>query len=84
MAPLRHFAPVNTLVPDSFDIVDLSLADSTGLSNAGGNTIYEKYDYTREAMASFMRTLKPGGILAVTIWNKEDPPKSAIRVTPIT
>jgi SAM-dependent methyltransferase len=73
----RLYAP---LVPDSFDIVDLSLADSTGLSNAGGNTIYEKYDYTREAMASFMRTLKPGGILAVTIWNKEDPPKSAIRL----
>ncbi len=73
----RLYAPE---VPDSFDIVDLSLADSTGLSNAGGNTIYEKYDYTREAMASFMRTLKPGGILAVTIWNKEDPPKSAIRL----
>ena len=73
----RLYAPQ---VPDSFDIVDLSLADSTGLSNAGGNTVYEKYDYTREAMASFMRTLKPGGILAVTIWNKEDPPKSAIRL----
>ena len=27
-----------------------------------------------------MRALKPGGILAVTIWNKEDPPKSAIRL----
>ncbi len=73
----RLYAPE---VPGSFDVVDLSLADSTGLSNAGGNTIYEKYDYTREAMASFMRTLKPDGILAVTIWNKEDPPKSAIRL----
>ena len=31
-------------------------------------------------MASYMRSLKPGGILAVTIWNKEDPPKSAIRL----
>jgi SAM-dependent methyltransferase len=73
----RLYAP---LVPGSFDIVDLSLADSTGLSNAGGNTIYENYGYTREAMASYMRALKPGGILAVTIWNKEDPPKSAIRL----
>ena len=73
----RLYAP---RAANSFDIVDLSLADSTGLSNAGGNTIYEKYDYTREAMASFMRTLKPGGILAVTIWNKEDPPKSALRL----
>ncbi|HKF60851.1 MAG TPA: hypothetical protein VKB42_05790, partial [Dongiaceae bacterium] len=73
----RLYAPQ---VPGSFDIVDLSLADSTGLSNAGGSSIYENYNYTREAMASFMRALKPGGVLAVTIWNKEDPPKSAIRL----
>jgi hypothetical protein len=73
----RLYAPQ---VPSSFDIVDLSLADSTGLSNAGGSTIFENYNYTREAMASYMRALKPGGILAVTIWNKEDPPKSAIRL----
>src|SRR5262249_2039156 len=73
----RLYAPQ---VPDSFDVVDLSLADSTGLSNAGGSTIFENYNYTREAMASYMRALKPGGILAVTIWNKEDPPKSAIRL----
>jgi len=73
----RLYAPQ---VPGSFDVVDLSLADSTGLSNAGGSTIFENYNYTREAMASYMRALKPGGILAVTIWNKEDPPKSAIRL----
>jgi hypothetical protein len=73
----RLYAPK---VANSFDIVDLSLADSTGLSNAGGSSIYEKYDYTREAMASFMQALKPNGVLAVTIWNKEDPPKSAIRL----
>jgi hypothetical protein len=73
----RLYAPK---VRDSFDIIDLSLADSTGLSNAGGNTIYENYGYAREAMTSYMRALKPDGILAVTIWNKEDPPKSAIRL----
>jgi SAM-dependent methyltransferase len=73
----RLYAPK---VPGSFDIVDLSLADSTGLSNAGGNSIYENYNYTREALTSFMRALKPGGVLAITIWNKEDPPKSAIRL----
>jgi len=73
----RLYAP---RVPGSFDIVDFSLADSTGLSMAGGNSIYEKYDYSREAMASFMRALKPDGILAVTIWNKEDPPKAAVRL----
>ena len=73
----RLYAP---RVPQSFDIVDFSLADSTGLSMAGGNTIYEKYDYSREAMTSFMHALKPDGVLAVTIWNKEDPPKAAVRL----
>lgn len=59
-----------------FDVIDLSLADSTGLSHPGGFTIYEKYNYTRDTIRDYMRALKPSGILAVTLWNKEDPPKS--------
>lgn len=59
-----------------YDIVDFSLADSTGLSSPGGFAVVEKYAYTVEAMRSYMRALKPGGILSVTIWNKEEPPKS--------
>ena len=34
--------------------------------------------YTREAMATYMRALKDGGILSVTLWNKEEPPKSVL------
>ena len=64
----------------SFDIIDLSLADSTGLSMPGGSSIQEKYTYTRETLSSCMEALKPGGILAVTVWNKEDPPKSTIKL----
>ncbi|SDR33949.1 hypothetical protein SAMN05519103_02147 [Rhizobiales bacterium GAS113] len=63
-----------------YDIVDLSLADSAGLSNPGGFAIVEKFAYTREAMASYMRALKPGGVLAVTLWNKEEPPKSVLKL----
>lgn len=63
-----------------FDIVDLSLADSTGLSSPGGFAITEKYSYTREAMRAYMRALKPGGVLAVTLWNKEEPAKSVLRL----
>ena len=59
-----------------FDVIDLSLADSTGLSSPGGFTIREKYNYTRETMRSYMAALKPSGILSITLWNKEDPPKS--------
>jgi len=65
---------------DRYDVVDLSLADSAGLSNPGGFAIVEKYAYAQEAIESYMRALKPGGILSVTLWNKEDPPKSVLRL----
>jgi hypothetical protein len=63
-----------------YDIVDLSFADSTGLSNPGGFSVVERFAYTREAMLTYLRALKPGGVLAVTLWNKEEPPKSALKL----
>lgn len=63
-----------------YDIIDLSLADSAGLSNPGGFAIVEKFAYTREAMMSYMRALAPGGVLSVTLWNKEEPPKSVLKL----
>ena len=63
-----------------YDVVDLSLTDSTGLSNPGGFPVVEKYDYTEKAMETYMRALKPGGVLAVTVWNKEEPPKSVLKL----
>lgn len=63
-----------------YDIIDLSLADSAGLSSPGGFSIVEKYSYSREAMESYMRALSPGGILSVTLWNKEEPPKSVLKL----
>jgi len=65
---------------ERYDVIDLSLADSAGLSNPGGFAIVEKYGYTEEAMRTYMRALKPGGVLSVTLWNKEDPPKSVLRL----
>ncbi len=65
---------------NKYDIVDLSLADSAGLSSPGGFSIVEKYSYTREAMTAYMRALKDGGILSVTLWNKEEPPKSVLKL----
>ncbi|HJQ56610.1 MAG TPA: hypothetical protein VJ890_06870 [Vineibacter sp.] len=63
-----------------FDVIDLALADSAGLSQPGGFAIVEKFGYTREAMRNYMRALKPGGVLAVTLWNKEEPPKSVLKL----
>ena len=63
-----------------YDVIDLSLADSAGLSNPGGFAIVEKFSYTREAMLAYMRALKDGGVLSVTLWNKEEPPKSVLKL----
>jgi spermidine synthase len=65
---------------NAYDIIDLSLADSTGLSMPGGGAIRENYSYTGEAFASCIRALKNGGVLSVTVWNKEDPPKSTLKL----
>jgi SAM-dependent methyltransferase len=65
---------------ERFDVIDLSLADSAGLSSPGGFAIVEKFAYSREAMASYMRALKAGGVLSVTLWNKEEPPKSVLKL----
>ncbi len=63
-----------------FDLIDLSLADSAGLSSPGGFAIVEKYTYAKEALEAAMHALKPGGVLAVTLWNKEEPPKSVLKL----
>ena len=65
---------------ERFDVIDLSLADSVGLSNPGGFAITEKFSYTKEAMETYMRALAPGGVLSVTLWNKEEPPKSVLKL----
>jgi spermidine synthase len=63
-----------------YDVVDLSLADSVGLSNPGGFAITEKYAYTKEALLDYMHALADGGILSITAWNKEEPPKSILKL----
>ena len=73
----RHFL---AQTKEKFDVIDLSLADSTGLSNPGGFAVVEKFAYTEEAMETYMRALADGGVLAVTIWNKEEPPKSVFKL----
>ena len=65
---------------DRYDVIDLSLADSTGLSNPGGFSITEKYAYTTEAMLNYMHALADGGVLSVTLWDKEEPPKSVLKL----
>jgi hypothetical protein len=65
---------------ERYDVIDLSLADSAGLSNPGGYSIVEKYSYTEEAMRHYMHALNDRGVLSVTMWNKEEPPKSVLKL----
>jgi len=65
---------------DRYDVIDLSLADSAGLSNPDGFAIVEKFSYAREAMKNYMRALKDGGVLSMTLWNKKEPPKSVLKL----
>ncbi|HEX4297125.1 MAG TPA: hypothetical protein VHZ56_03815, partial [Devosia sp.] len=49
-------------------------------SNPGGFSIVEKYGYTEEAMLSYMHALADGGVLSITLWDKEEPPKSILKL----
>jgi hypothetical protein len=59
-----------------FDLVEIGLVDSVGLSQTGGYQLSENYLYTTEGIVSYLGTLKPDGILAITVWNRLDPPRN--------
>ena len=53
-----------------YDLIQISLLDSFGASTAGLYSLSENYLYTVEAMAEYLRLLKPDGLLAITRWIK--------------
>ncbi len=59
-----------------FDLVEIGLIDSVGLSQTGGYDLEENYTYTSEGIQNYLRTLNPNGILSITVWNKLDPPRN--------
>lgn len=61
---------------ERFDLVEISLIDSVGLSQAGGYSVDENYTYTVEAFGDYMSCLKPSGVLSITVWNKLSPPRN--------
>lgn len=60
----------------TFDLVELSLIDSVGLSNSTGYSIGENYLYTVEAMVEYLKRLAPDGLLSITVWNHLSPPRN--------
>jgi hypothetical protein len=65
---------------ERFDIAELSLIDSVGLSQTGGYPVVENFTYTAEGFSDYMKCLKDGGILSVTVWNKLSPPRNFPRL----
>jgi len=63
-----------------FDLVDLGLIDSTGLSQAGGYSVEENYVYTVEAIREYLKALNPSGILSITVWDRLNPPRNVPRL----
>ncbi len=59
-----------------FDLVEIGLVDSVGLSTTGGYPVHENYLYTAEGLASYLSCLSDAGILSVTVWNRLTPPRN--------
>jgi len=59
-----------------FDLVEIGLIDSVGLSQTGGYPLEENYTYTAEGINDYLRTLNRDGVLSLTVWNKLDPPRN--------
>ena len=66
--------------PDSYDLVEISLIDSIGLSDSGGYSIHENYTYTAEAVREYMYCLREDGLLSVTVWNRLNPPRNVLKL----
>ncbi len=59
-----------------FDLVEIGLIDSIGLSQAGGYSVEENYVYTAEALQEYLKCLAPSGILSITVWDRLSPPRN--------
>jgi hypothetical protein len=66
--------------PGKYNLAEISLIDSVGLNDLGGYPVVENFIYTVEGIKDYMRSLKPNGILSLTIWNKLQPPRNVLRL----
>jgi SAM-dependent methyltransferase len=66
--------------PAAYDLIEISLVDSIGLSDSGGYVIHEDFKYTVEAIREYFTSLKPGGILSITVWDRLNPPRNVLKL----
>jgi len=66
--------------PGRFDIVEISLVDSVGLSRSGGYAVQENFTYTEEAIRDYIEGLDQNGILSITVWDRLKPPRNVLKL----
>ena len=64
----------------SYDLIEISLVDSVGLTDSGGYAVHEDFKYTVEAFKEYFKGLKDGGVLSVTVWDRLNPPRNVPRL----
>lgn len=62
-----------------WDLIDISLVDSFAAAAVGLGAVNESYLYTHDAFATYLRRLRPGGVLAVTRWIRM-PPRDEVKL----
>lgn len=64
---------------EQWDVLDISLVDSFAAAAVGLGAVNESYLYTQEALATYLRHLRPDGVLALTRWIRT-PPRDEIKL----
>ncbi|MBN2737624.1 MAG: hypothetical protein JXR70_11635 [Spirochaetales bacterium] len=65
---------------EKFDLIDISLVDSIGISGRGGYAVHENFTYTVEAISDYFKALDDNGFLSITVWNGLAPPRNVIKI----
>jgi hypothetical protein len=66
--------------PGQYNLLEISLVDSIGLSDSGGYAVHEDFKFTVEAFKDYFSSLKEGGILSVTVWDRLNPPRNVLKL----
>jgi SAM-dependent methyltransferase len=65
---------------ESYDLIEISLVDSIGLSDSGGYPVHEDFKYSVEAFKEYFASLKPEGVLSITVWDRLNPPRNVLKL----
>ncbi len=63
----------------AFDLIQVGLSESPGISSSGVHALGENYLFTKEGLTACLRRLKPGGLLGISRWVK-NPPREELKL----